>query len=161
MGDIKDILFLGLGLLILIIVHIAIGSVNALVNKEWNWKTFWSGVIKGAIFTVSFVAVWFVGWLNKELAIIELNGQTVNLETGVYFILLTGFTYYAGKVLIQLKNVMMKKTTDPNQTDEETINELAEVLLEAMKQKELSDSTKAVEEKSSQDVEQTSAKTTE
>lgn len=106
-------------MLSLIVAHIAIGSIRALIAREWKWKTFWNGVIKGAIVIFAFVAVWFAGWLNPALVVVEIDGQTVNLETAVSMVLLSGFTYYAVKVIKQLKEIVTQKTADDSngQTD--------------------------------------------
>lgn len=112
-------LWLGIGTLILAIVNIGLGSITALVNKEWNWSTFWKGVIKMAIVVVAFAAVWFVGWLNEELIIIELDGKLVNLCDAVHIILLSGFVAYGGKVLVKLKDVFVSKSSDKSTDNKE------------------------------------------
>lgn len=114
---------LGGGLLCLIFSHIAIGSIRAIITREWNWKTFWNGVIKGVIVIVSFVAVWFAGWLNPDLVIVEIDGQTVNLEMAVYMVLLSGFTYYAIMVIKKLKDIVTNKKSDSDNVSESDISE--------------------------------------
>lgn len=124
------ILKLGAGLLLLITSNIALGSVSAIIDKNWNWKVFWKGVIKGAFAVFSFIAVYFAGWLNPELVIIEVDGQTVNLVTAVYLVLLAGFAFYASAVLIKLKNIITLNTAAKEITPEvesgETSDDVAE-----------------------------------
>lgn len=112
-----SILRLGGGLLLLIVANIAIGSIRAAVAREWDTKTFVNGLIKGAIVIGAFVAVYFAGWLNPDLVVVELEGQTVNLATGVYFVLLAGFTYYAGKVLLKLKDIITTKKSSTGEQE--------------------------------------------
>ncbi len=105
------LLKLGGGLLLLIVANIALGSIRAAMAREWDTKTFVNGLIKGAIVIGAFVAVYFAGWLNPDLVVVEMNGQTVNLAMGVYSVLLIGFTYYAGKVLLKLKEIVTAKSS--------------------------------------------------
>ena len=107
-----ETLYLGIGTLILVCVNIALGSISALMNKEWNWTIFRNGLIKGAVVVLAFAAVWFVGWLNKDLAAVEVDGQMVNLQMAVHIILTGGFAVYAGKVLLKLKEIVIKKAVD-------------------------------------------------
>ena len=105
-----SILRLGGGLLLLIISNIAIGSIQAAAAREWNTKTFLNGLIKGGIVIGAFVAVWFAGWLNPDLVVIETGGQQMNLSTAFYFILVMGFVCYAGKILVKLKEIVTTKS---------------------------------------------------
>ncbi len=115
-----DTLYLGIGTLVLVCVNIALGSISALMNREWNWTTFWKGIIKVTIITVAFAAVWFVGWLNKDLVTVEVNGQMVNLQMAVHLILAAGFAVYAKKVVGKLKELIAKKTEDYKNSDTKT-----------------------------------------
>ena len=104
------LLKLGGGLLLLIVANIALGSIQAAMAREWDTKTFVNGLIKGGIVIGAFAAVYFAGWLNPDLVVVEMDGQTVNLAQGVYIVLLIGFTYYAGKVLLKLKEIVTAKS---------------------------------------------------
>lgn len=105
-----SILRLGGGLLLLIVSNIAIGSIHAAAAREWNTKTFVNGLIKGGIVIGAFIAVWFAGWLNPDLVVIETGGQQMNLSTAFYFILVMGFVGYAGKILVKLKEIVTTKS---------------------------------------------------
>ena len=100
------IIKLGCGLLLLIAANIALGSIRAVLARDWNQKTFFNGLIKAGIAIGAFAAVYLAGWLNPELIVAEIGGKTVNLEAAVYLVLLTGFVYYAAEVLKKLKNVL-------------------------------------------------------
>lgn len=111
-----EILRLGCGLTMLIVANVALGSIRAVIAREWNTKVFLDGLIKGGIVTLSFAAVWFAGWLNPDLVIVETDGQTVNLAAAVYLVLLTGFVYYAAAVLKKLKSIVTIKSSAVNFT---------------------------------------------
>ena len=128
-----DTLFLGIGTLILVCVNIALGSISALMNKEWNWTVFRNGVIKGTVVVLAFAAVWFVGWLNKNLAAVEVDGQMVNLQMAVHIILTGGFAVYAGKVLLKLKEILIKKAVDYGNNSLQTEHEIVETEIKTKK----------------------------
>lgn len=101
-----SILSLAGGLLSLIVAHILLGTISALFKQEWNWTTCWHGLVKGAIVIVAFGLVYLAGWLCSDFVVFEVNGNMVNLETAVYYVLLAGFAYYGGTVLVQIKNIV-------------------------------------------------------
>ncbi len=105
------LLKLGGGLLLLIVANIALGSIRAAMAREWDTRTFVNGIIKGGIVIGAFVAVYIAGWLNPDLVVVEMNGKTVDLATGLYGVLFIGFTYYAGKVLLKLKEIVTTKSS--------------------------------------------------
>lgn len=102
---------LGGGLILLVLANIAIGSIRAAIARQWVWRTFWNGVIKGLIVVGAFAAVYLAGWLNPDVIVIELDGQMVDLEMAVYLVLLAGAAYYAVKVLGKLKEIVTEKTS--------------------------------------------------
>lgn len=97
---------LGAGLLLLIFANIAIGSINAIVNKEWNKEKFWKGVVKGIIVILAFAAVYLAGWLNPDLVVMEVNDETMSLMMAMNVLLVGGFCCYAGKVIVKLKEII-------------------------------------------------------
>lgn len=125
-----EILRLGGGLLLLVVANIALGSIKAAMNREWDTRTFVNGLIKGAIVIGAFAAVYGAGWLNPDLAVVEIDGQQVTLSMGVFMILVVGFTYYAGKVLLKLKDIITAKVSSseektPEQKEEENKTQAA------------------------------------
>lgn len=116
--DIIDITIvrLGAGLLLLILANIGLGSVNAFMEGDWDMLKFRNGCIKGAIVAAALIAVYFAGWLNPDLFVIEADGQTVNLMTAVHIALLAAFTAYAVDVIKKLKSML---TTSTPGTEEE------------------------------------------
>ena len=56
------------------------------------------------------VAVYFAGYLNPDLMVVEVDGQTVNLMTAVSLAMLAAFTAYAVDVLKKLKDMLSTAT---------------------------------------------------
>ena len=106
---------IGIGLLLLILANIALGSVGAIIDGTWDSKKFRNGCIKGGIVAAALIAVYFAGYLNPDLLVVEADGQTVNLVTAVNLALLTAFTVYAVDVIKKLKDMLT--TTTPGSGD--------------------------------------------
>lgn len=112
------IIRLAAGLVLLIAANIALGSINAIIAGEWDSAKFRNGCIKSAVVALALVAVYFAGFLNPDLLVIEADGQTVNLMTAVSLVMLAAFTAYAIDVLKKLKAMIFTATPG---TDEEAL----------------------------------------
>ena len=97
---------LGIGLVLLIAANIALGSVNAFMEGTWDMMKFRN-------------AVYYAGWLNPDLLVIEAEGQTVNLMTAVHIALLAAFTAYAVDVLKKLKDMLSTATPGKEEDHEQ------------------------------------------
>ena len=64
---------LGIGLVLLIAANIALGSVNAFMEGTWDMMKFRNGCIKGGVVAASLIAVYYAGWLNPDLLVIEIG----------------------------------------------------------------------------------------
>lgn len=101
---------LAVGLVLLIAANIALGSINAIIACEWDLVKFRNGCIKGGVIALSLIAVYFAGYLNPDLMVVEVDGQTVNLMTAVSLAMLAAFTAYAVDVLKKLKDMLSTAT---------------------------------------------------
>lgn len=101
---------LGVGLLLLVLANIGLGSVSAFIEKTWDWAKFRNGVIKGAIVVAALVAVYYAGYLNPDLLVVEAGGQTVNLMTAINVVLMATFAAYAIDVIKKLKDMLTNAT---------------------------------------------------
>lgn len=107
---------LGIGLVLLIAANIALGSVNAFMEGTWDMMKFRNGCIKGGVIALSLIAVYFAGYLNPDLMVVEVSGQTVNLMTAVSLVMLAAFTAYAVDVIGKLKDMLLTATPGTDQT---------------------------------------------
>ena len=103
---------LGIGLVLLIAANIALGSVNAFMEGTWD-------MMKCGVVAASLIAVYYAGWLNPDLLVIEAEGQTVNLMTAVHIALLAAFTAYAVDVLKKLKDMLSTATPGKEEDHEQ------------------------------------------
>lgn len=101
---------LAVGLVLLIAANIALGSINAIIACEWDLVKFRNGCIKGGVIALALIAVYFAGYLNPDLMVVEVSGQTVNLMTAVSLVMLAAFTAYAVDVIGKLKDMLSTAT---------------------------------------------------
>lgn len=104
-----DALRLGLGLLILIAVNIILGSIDALLSATFDPGKCRRGIIKGVIVALCFTATYLVGWINPDVLAVTINGQSVNLLTAVYLVIMAGFLFYAKEVIMKLASFVYGK----------------------------------------------------
>lgn len=105
---------LAVGLLLLILANIALGSMGALVEGTFDWVRFRKGAIRGGIVLLALVAVYFAGYLNPDLLVIDTGGgTTLNLMDAIYALFLAAFTLYAIDVMRKLKTAFT--TTIPSE----------------------------------------------
>lgn len=97
-----NVLFLGLGLLLLIASNIVLGSIDAMFTKAFDPTKFKHGIIKGGIVALCFAVTYAVGWMNPDVLAVTINGQSVNLLTAVYLVIMAGFLFYAKEVIVKL-----------------------------------------------------------
>lgn len=97
-----DAIRLGLGLLLLIAVNIVLGSIDAVLSGQFDRPKFRRGIAKGLIVALCFIVTYAVGWLNPDIMAVSINGQSVNLLTAVYIVIMAGFLFYAKEVLVKL-----------------------------------------------------------
>ena len=91
-----------IGLALVIIANMLLGSVSSIINKKFNWKKLNKGIIKGSVVLVSIILLWVAGVLNPD--VIVLDDWTIPM--GVELITLMSFIWYSGQALLKLKNIM-------------------------------------------------------
>lgn len=87
-------LYLAIGLIILIVVNIVLGSLSAMFAGDFDWKRFRTGVYKGCIIFICLALIYLAGFLNQDVIAFEVSGQAVNLMQAVYLIVFAGYVYY-------------------------------------------------------------------
>lgn len=116
----SNIITLGGSLLGLVCINIILGSITSFFNQQFDKRKFWVGLLKGAIVTVSFVGVCYIGKLTPDIIVINVNGQDVSLYDGTYLLILSSYLWYSKEVLIKLSSfVGGKYKVDENGNKEE------------------------------------------
>ena len=97
-----------IGLIILMSVNIALGSLGSIfVNRFDGWR-FFKGILKGAIIALCFVATYYAGYMNPDLIVININGIDANIVTALDLIILAGYFHYAKQVIEKLVALLGK-----------------------------------------------------
>jgi len=104
-----NLVYLGIGLIVLMGCNILMGSIEALLTQEFNKKKFLQGVIKAVVVVICFILTYFVGLLNPNVVAISVNGEMVNVLTAMNLVVLAGFTWYAKEVFIKLATFIKGK----------------------------------------------------
>lgn len=126
MGPIDiNIIKLGAGLLLLILANIALGSVRAVIERTFDKTKLINGMMKGGIISAVLIAVYLSGWLNPDLLVIDADGESINLMTAIYLLLLAAFAFYAIDILKKLKQILTSHVPDASSylTEEDTTDE--------------------------------------
>jgi len=103
-----QILYLGIGLLGLILINILLGSINSFLERKFDKEKFINGIIKGSIVIISFVGVYLIGNIVPDV-ILDINEQEVTLLMAINVIILGGFIWYAKEVLQKLASFINAK----------------------------------------------------
>jgi small basic protein len=103
-----QMLYLGVGLLGLVLINILLGSINSILERKFDKKIFINGIIKGFIVVVSFIGVYGIGLINSEIYL-DINGQQLTLLMAVNTIVLGGFVFYGKEVMVKLANFVNAK----------------------------------------------------
>lgn len=114
--DIKT-LYTAAALLILMSVNIILGSLNAITERNFNRKTLLQGIIKAITIVGCFILVYAAGLLTFDLAIININGEEVNVLTAIYLLLVYAFYHYSKEVISKLRDVIKSKVIIEEKTD--------------------------------------------
>jgi len=97
-----NIIYLGIGLIILMATNITLGSIDALLTQDFNRKKFLQGLIKAFVVIICFIATYFVGIINPNVIAVSINGEMVNVMTGMNLVVMAGFVFYTKEVLLKL-----------------------------------------------------------
>ena len=101
--------YTGLALIIFMAVNIVLGSLNSLFTQTFNQKILVQGIIKALIVIVCIMLIYVAGLLTVDLAVININGQEVNVLTAIYILIVYAFYHYVREVVIKLQDMLNSK----------------------------------------------------
>jgi len=102
-------LYTGIALIIFMAVNIILGGLGALFVQEFNTKILLQGIIKALIVIVCIMLIYIAGLLTVDLAVININGQEVNVLTAIYILIVYAFYHYVREVVNKLSNMLNSK----------------------------------------------------
>lgn len=106
-----------LGLCCVMLSNILLGTSIATLQKQFNKKTFLKGLLKALLIVISVVAMYICSALNPNIMVANINGQEVNLISGMELIFVAGIIMYGFKSLVKLKDLLKLKTSIDDKND--------------------------------------------
>lgn len=122
-----DIIKLAIGLVLLVIANIALGSMGAMFDGTFDWIKLRNGTIKGAIVAACFVAFYVAGRMNPNILAIEVGGVVTDLETAANVSMAAAYVLYAKDVFMKLSKMVLNKTNTLTMEEEKPPDEDQEV----------------------------------
>ena len=109
-----QIVYIALGLISLMMANILLGTGLSIIDntQEFDIKKLKKGILKSLLVIVSFSLVYVCGLLNPNVVSIDINGQTVNLISGINIMLTLSAGLYAKKVFDKLGEVINLNVTN-------------------------------------------------
>lgn len=99
-----------LGLICVMIANVLLGTSIAKLKKQFNKRTLWNGIFKFLLIVISVTMMYLCSYLNPNIMVANINGQEVNLATGMELIFIAGIVLYGYKDLIKLRDLLKIKT---------------------------------------------------
>lgn len=93
-------LLIGLGLVIM--ANMLLGSITSIINKKFDLKKLCKGIIKGWVVLSSIALLWLAGILNPDVVVLD----EYTIVMGVELITLSSFVWYSAQAIAKLKNIM-------------------------------------------------------
>lgn len=99
-----------IGLICVMISNILLGTSLATLKKNFNKTVFVNGIIKAILIVFSIGAMYLCSYLNPDIMIANVNGQDVNLISGMELLFIAGIMLYGFKSLVKLRDLLKLKT---------------------------------------------------
>lgn len=106
-----------IGLICVMISNILLGTSLATLKKNFNKTVFVNGIIKAILIAFSIGAMYLCSYLNPDIMIANVNGQDVNLISGMELLYIAGIMLYGLKSLVKLRDLLKLKTNIEERND--------------------------------------------
>lgn len=106
-----------IGLICVMISNILLGTSLATLKKNFNKTVFVNGIIKAILIVFSIGAMYLCSYLNPDIMIANVNGQDVNLISGMELLFIAGIMLYGFKSLVKLRDLLKLKTNIEERND--------------------------------------------
>ncbi|MBR0596963.1 phage holin family protein [Sinanaerobacter chloroacetimidivorans] len=97
----------GLALIGFIGINIFLGSLDAWINKEFQWMKFQKGIVKGIGIIMATFAAYTIGNLIPNVLVMTVNEVDVNITTAIQLTITAGLIWYGKEIVIKLKNAII------------------------------------------------------
>lgn len=100
---------LTIGLLILIVANIVLGSTDAIFNQKFDVVRFFKGIGKGVLVAGSMVGIYYAGTLNPDIIAVDIGGQQLTILSAINIVVLGAYYLYAKQVFEKLTAILGSK----------------------------------------------------
>lgn len=107
-----------IGLICVMTSNILLGTSLATLKKEFNSKTLKNGIVKAVLIVISVGAMYLCSFLNPNIMIANVNGQDVNLISGMELLFIASIMLYGFKSLVKLRDLLKLKTNIEEKEEE-------------------------------------------
>ena len=98
-----------LGLANVMTANILLGTSIATIRKSFDKEKFWNGIIKCVLVIISILLMYLCSYLNPDIMVANINGQEVNLISGMEAIFVAGIIFYGFQSLLKLTQLLKLK----------------------------------------------------
>ena len=107
------------GLIFVMVSNILLGTSLAKLKQEFSKKKLINGLVKAGLIILSISLMYGCSYLNPNIMIATINGQEVNLISGMKLIFTAGIIYYGLQSLIKLKDLLKLNINIDNKDNKE------------------------------------------
>lgn len=97
----------GLVLTGLIIINIFLGSLDAIINNQFDKIKFFKGIKKGFAISLATFLTYILGGLIPNVLVINVNNVDVNITTAIGLTITAGLIWYGKEVLVKIKTAIL------------------------------------------------------
>lgn len=102
-----SVINLGIGLVLLMGINIVLGSIDSIFTKSFDKKKFGQGLLKSLVVALCAVGLYGIGYLNPNVIAVNVDGQSVNLLTATYLVIMSAFVLYAKQCIDKLSKLLL------------------------------------------------------
>lgn len=110
------------GFACVMLTNILLGSTLAGLQKNWNWKKFWSGFYKVFTIIAGVCLLYLAFYLNPTIQIVSFGGTNLNILDALKTIFTAGIVTYGAIDLKKLVEIFNLKLEFNDVVEKETIS---------------------------------------
>lgn len=104
-----EIVNVSIGLALLMVANIILGSYSAWANGKFNKEKMSKGLKKSFFILVAFVLIYTAGWLNQDILVMPVGDIEVNVMVAIYLGIVGAYVSYAKQVTLKAIELIQPK----------------------------------------------------
>ena len=103
-----------IGLICLMVANIILGSSISIFDENFDINIFFKGVLKVLFLSFGFILIYYAGYLNPNVIVININNIDLNLIDAIKYIFIMGIVYYGYEDLSKVIDILKIKANIKN-----------------------------------------------